>query len=82
MVRIMTESNIQLLQYVLVMGFFLLLFRDDLLARVVAAGLPHHVTQRGNNRQDVFFVDQDRQTYLALLNRYSQHQAYALIPTA
>jgi hypothetical protein len=29
-------------------------------ARVVAAGCPHHVTQRGNNRQDVFFLDEDR----------------------
>ncbi|MFH0981453.1 MAG: transposase, partial [Planctomycetota bacterium] len=26
-------------------------------ARIVLPGQPHHVTQRGNNRQDVFFVD-------------------------
>ena len=25
------------------------------IARVVAVGAPHHVTQRGNNRQQVFF---------------------------
>lgn len=37
------------------------------LARVVIAGLPHHVTQRGNNRQDVFFVDGDRVAYLQFL---------------
>jgi hypothetical protein len=24
------------------------------MARVVAVGVPHHVTQRGNHRQDVF----------------------------
>jgi putative transposase len=36
-------------------------------ARIVIPGLPHHVTQRGNNRQDVFFVDDDRRVYLALL---------------
>ena len=29
------------------------------MAREVVEGLPHHSTQRGNNRQDVFFVDDD-----------------------
>lgn len=29
--------------------------------------MPHHVTQRGNNRQDVFFVDDDRRAYLRIL---------------
>ena len=36
-------------------------------ARVVIPGCPHHVTQRGNNRQDVFFVADDRRFYLATL---------------
>jgi len=36
-------------------------------ARIVIPGCPHHVTQRGNNRQDVFFVDDDRRVYLRLL---------------
>ena len=36
------------------------------LARVVVPGLPHHVVQRGNRRQDVFFSDADREAYLAL----------------
>ncbi len=31
------------------------------------AGYPHHITHRGNNRQDVFFVDDDRHVYLELL---------------
>jgi putative transposase len=39
--------------------------------RVVLLGCPHHVTQRGNNRRDVFFSDEDRQVYLALLREYS-----------
>ncbi len=39
-------------------------------------GVPHHVTQRGNNRQDVFFVDDDRRAYLALLKQRSE--AYSL----
>jgi len=37
------------------------------IARVVAAGLPHHVTQRGNRRQPVFFGDDDYKAYRALL---------------
>lgn len=41
------------------------------IARFVGAGLPHHVTQRGNRRGQVFFSDADRQTYLALLREYT-----------
>ncbi len=37
------------------------------LARVVAAGVPHHVTQRGNRRQQTFFSDRDYEVYRALL---------------
>ena len=40
-------------------------------ARVVIPGCPHHVTQRGNNGQDVFFVDDDRQVFLSLLSNAS-----------
>ena len=36
-------------------------------SRVVIEGCAHHVTQRGNNRQDVFFVDDDRRAFLAFL---------------
>ena len=34
--------------------------------------VPHHVTQRGNNQQDVFFVDDDRVVYLDALRQQSQ----------
>ena len=37
------------------------------LARVVAIGTPHHVTQRGNDRRRVFESDADRLVYLQLL---------------
>jgi putative transposase len=40
------------------------------IARVVAVGLPHHVTQRGNNRAEVFFSDADRRYYLKTLAHY------------
>lgn len=41
------------------------------IARVVAVGMPHHVTQRGNGRRDAFFTDQDRAVYLRTLAEYS-----------
>ena len=34
------------------------------LVRAVIPGLPHHVTQRGNYRQDVFLREEDRTIYL------------------
>jgi putative transposase len=40
--------------------------------RVVIPDCAHHVTQRGNNRQDVFFVDSDRQVYLDYLRDASE----------
>ena len=54
------------------------------MARVVISGCPHHVTQRGNRREDVFFTDADRVRYLELLGKYaSKHglavQAYCLM---
>ncbi|MFW6146487.1 MAG: transposase [Planctomycetota bacterium] len=36
-------------------------------ARIVIPECPHHVVQRGNNRQDVFFVEDDRVVYLSML---------------
>lgn len=54
-------------------------------ARIVAIGHPHHITQRGNNREPVFFDDQDRRVYLEFLQRYSIRfqidiWAYCLMP--
>jgi len=40
------------------------------IARVVAVGIPHHVTQRGNNRAAVFFDDDDRHYYRQTLVKY------------
>jgi putative transposase len=55
------------------------------LARVVASGYPHHVTQRGNRRQPVFFSDGDYAAYLDLLGEWcGRHKvevwAYCLMP--
>ncbi len=55
------------------------------IARIIAPGYPHHITQRGNNRAGVFFDDEDRQTYLTLLAGYAEKHAlqvwaYCLMP--
>src|SRR5216684_3673816 len=42
------------------------------IARVVAQGLPHHITQRGNGRQVVFDDAKDRRVYLKLLQGYAE----------
>ena len=55
------------------------------LARVVVPGLPHHITQRGNRRQQTFFCDEDYEYYLELMGQWcTVHQveiwAYCLMP--
>lgn len=40
------------------------------IARTVFAGIPHHITQRGNRREPVFFSDDDRRRYLTWLAAY------------
>ena len=37
------------------------------IARVVVPGLPHHVTQRGNRREPVFFAADDYRLYRRLV---------------
>ena len=37
------------------------------IARIVVPDFPHHITHRGNNKQDIFFVDDDRRAYLDIL---------------
>lgn len=40
------------------------------LARIIVPGIPHHVIQRGNRKQKVFFSDDDRLLYLSLITKY------------
>jgi len=47
-------------------------------ARIVVAGTADHVTQRGNNKQDVFFVDDDRRVYLELLREQDQRFGFRI----
>ena len=53
-------------------------------ARLNLAGIPQHITQRGNNRQACFFANNDYKLYLSLLTKACRkHQcmvhAYALM---
>ncbi|MDD5671471.1 MAG: transposase, partial [Candidatus Omnitrophica bacterium] len=41
------------------------------IARVVAVGYPHHITQRGNYQQSLFENDDDRIMYLSLVKAES-----------
>lgn len=55
------------------------------MARVVAVGYPHHVTQRGNRRQQTFFNDEDYLAYLELVRHFCPEAglevwAYCLMP--
>lgn len=55
------------------------------IARVVAQGYPHHITQRGNYRQKIFSSDTDREKYLSLTDTESKRYglkilAYCLMP--
>jgi len=40
------------------------------IARVIVPEVAHHVTQRGNRRQQVFFGDEDYQSYIELMARW------------
>ncbi|NTV15630.1 MAG: transposase [Desulfobulbaceae bacterium] len=55
------------------------------IGRVVIPNYPHHITQRGNRRQEVFFSDDDYQAYLDLMAEWClrckvQIWAYCLMP--
>lgn len=55
------------------------------IARVIAPEHPHHIIQRGNRRQQVFFNEDDYDEYLRLLNTYSKRfkvdiMSYCLMP--
>lgn len=44
------------------------------IARVVIPNYPHHVIQRGNRCQDVFFSDQDKEYYIELLSKHAKKE--------
>ena len=53
--------------------------RAPSLARTVFAHVPHHITQRGDRHEEIFFSDEDRETYRAWLQDYSQRHDVAIL---
>jgi len=54
-------------------------------ARIIAPSYPHHVTQRGLDKQQVFFSDEDYRDYLRILQEETRRNgvsiwAYCLMP--
>ena len=47
-------------------------------ARLIVPSMPHHVIQRGNRRQDVFFEADDYRMYLALLREQSESGDFSI----
>ena len=55
------------------------------LARLVIPGMPHHVTQRGNRRQQTFFSGEDYASYVELMAEWCREEGvdiwgYCLMP--
>lgn len=48
------------------------------IARICAIGYPHHITQRGNNKEAVFFEDDDREFYLKTISKYTYKWAFEI----
>jgi putative transposase len=46
--------------------------------RVIAPGFPHHITQRGNHRERVFYRDEDRKLYLNLVSEFLPYYGVAV----
>ena len=42
------------------------------IARIIAAGIPHHIIQRGNRRMQTFFSEEDYAAYLRLMGEWCQ----------
>jgi len=50
------------------------------LARVMAPGLPHHATQPGSRRIDMFLCEDDYPVYLDLMAQWCKHRPVAIWP--
>lgn len=55
------------------------------MARVIASGIPHHITQRGNRRMETFFRNEDYAEYVSLMAEWCGRcgvviWAYCLMP--
>jgi len=56
------------------------------MARLAVPGCPHHITQRGNRRQEMFFGNNDYRTHIELMAEWCgkcsvEIWAYCLMPS-
>ena len=49
------------------------------IARVIAVGYPHHITQRGNYQQEIFSDDSDRRKYLFFLKNEARRYNLSIL---
>jgi len=50
------------------------------IGRVIAEGYPHHITQRGNRRQQTFFSDEDYEAYVGLMAEWCRKETWGRKP--
>ena len=48
-------------------------------ARFVVPGIPHHITQRGNRRNNLFFTDNDRKQFLFWLEEAARKSSTSIL---
>jgi putative transposase len=49
------------------------------IARIVGSGYPHHIVQRGNNKEKVFLGRKDYEAYLSFLEKYSEKKEASIL---
>jgi putative transposase len=52
------------------------------ISRIVAPGMTHHITQRGNRRLQTFFSDKDYIAYIDLMKEWYDARGVEICPTA
>ena len=70
---------IQFIDNIAIRSYTIIMSRS---ARIVIPDIPHHITQRGNYRQQVFFSDEDRLVYLRVDTEITSHSLQVFSPPA
>jgi putative transposase len=78
------KGDVRLFFALILLGF-VVIYGMPRFARLVIPGCPHHVTQRGNRRGQVFFGPDDYDAFLRMADKYRRLascrvQAYCLMP--
>ncbi len=52
------------------------------IARIVIPNYPYHITQRGNNKRNIFSDDRDKEKYLSYIDGYSNKYNLSILSIA